>query len=62
MYPFSGILEERCHSQFKAIYADIKEVKTKNSKGSVKQEEESSPPNLPVPIWHHSTSTFGLPE
>jgi hypothetical protein len=28
MYLFSGVLEERCHSQFIAIYADIKEVKT----------------------------------
>jgi hypothetical protein len=50
MYVFSGILEERCHSQFRATYADIKEVKTKNSKVLVKQEDESSPHNPPVPI------------
>jgi len=51
-----------CHSQFRAIYTDIKEVKTKNSKGSVKREDESSTHNPPVPFQHHSTSTFGLPE
>jgi hypothetical protein len=50
IYLFSGVLEERYHSQFIAIYADIKEVSTKNLKGLVKQEGESSPRNLPVPI------------
>jgi hypothetical protein len=39
----SGIHGERCHSQFRAKYADIKEVKTTNSKVSAKQENESSP-------------------
>jgi hypothetical protein len=37
-------LEERCRNQFRAMCADIKEVKTKNSEGSAKQEDESSHP------------------
>jgi hypothetical protein len=40
----SGILGERCHNQFRAICADIKEVRTTNSKNSAKQEDESSFP------------------
>ena len=45
----SGILGERCHSRFRAICADIKEVKTTNSKGLAKQEDELSlhPPYSP---------------
>jgi hypothetical protein len=38
----SGILEDRCHIQFRAICADIKKLKTMNLKGSDKQEDESS--------------------
>jgi hypothetical protein len=37
---FSGILEEMCHNQFRAICAEIKEVKTTNMKGSDKQKDE----------------------
>ena len=33
-----------CHNQFRAICADIEEVKTMNSKRSAKQEDESRPP------------------
>jgi hypothetical protein len=32
-----------CHNQLTAVCADIKEVKTTDSKGSAKQEFESSP-------------------
>ena len=39
----SGILEEKCHNQFRAICADIKEVNSTNLKGLAKQEDESSP-------------------
>jgi hypothetical protein len=34
--------DERCHNQFRAICADIKEVNSTNLKGSAKQEDESS--------------------
>lgn len=44
MCSFRMILGERCHSQFRAMCADIKEVKTMNSKGWAKQKDESSPP------------------
>jgi hypothetical protein len=47
----SGIVEERCLNQ----YADFKEVKTKNSKGWTKQEDESSPP----PAWQHQSAHKG---
>jgi hypothetical protein len=40
----SGILGDRCHNKFRVICADIKEVKTTNSKDSAKQEDESSFP------------------
>jgi hypothetical protein len=35
----SGILEDECHGQFRAMFAGVKEVKTTNSKGSAKQED-----------------------
>jgi len=38
----SRILEERCHDQFRAVCADIKDIKM-NLKCSAKQEDESSP-------------------
>ena len=34
-----GILAVMCHSQFRAICTDIKEVKAMNLKGSAKQED-----------------------
>jgi hypothetical protein len=54
-----GILEEKCHSQFRAIglCADIKEVKTTNWKISAKQEDESKPrlpysPDIAFSVFH----------
>jgi hypothetical protein len=41
----SGILGERCHNQFRAVHADIPEVKTTNLKALAKQESESSSPD-----------------
>jgi len=38
----SGILEERCHDQFRAVCADINDVKM-NLKCLAKQEDRSSP-------------------
>jgi hypothetical protein len=35
----SGILDKRSHNQFRAICADIKEVKTMNSKAPTKQDD-----------------------
>jgi hypothetical protein len=40
----SGMLGQSCHIQFRVMCANIKEVKTTNSTGSVKQEDELSPP------------------
>jgi hypothetical protein len=58
----SGIPEERCHDQFRAICADFKEVKM-NVKGSAKQEDESSPQCLlRFPIWHPPFPLFLPPE
>jgi len=44
-----ALLEQKCHNEFRAICADIKEVKTMTLKGSVKHEDESSahPPYSP---------------
>jgi hypothetical protein len=39
-----GILGERCHNQWRAICADIKEVNTMNLKGMGLHEHGSSPP------------------
>ena len=36
-------VEERRHTQFREMCVNIKEVKTTKSKGSAKQEDESSP-------------------
>jgi hypothetical protein len=40
----SGIFDERCHNQFSEICADIKEVKTTNSKRSADQEDSCHTP------------------
>jgi hypothetical protein len=50
--PVSEILGERYHYQFRAICVDIKEVRTTNSQGSAKQEDESSPPSA----WQRQTA------
>ena len=42
-----GILGESCSNKFRATFADITEVKIRNSKDSAEQEEESSP----LPAW-----------
>lgn len=47
----SGILGERCHNQWRAICADIKEVNTMNLKSMARHEDESSPP----PTWQCQT-------
>jgi len=47
----SGILADWCHNQFRAKYADIKEVRTKNSMGSAKNKGELS---------HHPTCSPNL--
>jgi hypothetical protein len=40
---------ERFHSWFREVCADIKEIKTTNSKGLAEQENESSPhPTVPI--------------
>ena len=38
----SAILGESCHSQFRAICADITEVQTTKSKGPVEREDDSA--------------------
>ena len=56
----SGIIGERCHNQFRAIFGDFKVVQTTNLKGLTKQEDELNPP----PAWqcrtaHHSAHKGG---
>jgi len=45
---FSVILEQKCHNEFTAICAHIKEIKTMTLKGSVKHEDKSTanPPTV----------------
>jgi hypothetical protein len=39
----SEFFDERSHNEFRAICADIKEVRKTNAKGSAKQKASSSP-------------------
>lgn len=54
------MLGQRCHNLFRVMCINIKEVKTTYSKGSVKQEDELSPPPVRQ-HWttHHSVNKGG---